>query len=86
MRVIMTTLFAIHTYAHTCMHAKAHTEVTYNPKAKIMWCAVCFEFRDVISSTDVAMIEGTDSFRIENVNRHAKSKIHEIAVSFKKAK
>ena len=63
----------------------AHPWLTYDPEANIMWCSVCYEFRDRINAKDLPMVDGTDIFRIQVVNRHANCRIHDKAMSIKAA-
>ena len=63
----------------------AHPWLTYDPEANLMWCSVCYEFRDRINAKDMPMVDGTDLFRIQVVTRHANCRIHDKAMSIKAA-
>ena len=63
----------------------AHPWLTYDPVANLMWCSVCYEFRDKVNAKDMPMVEGTDLFRVQVVTRHANCRIHDKAMSIKAA-
>ena len=50
-----------------------------------MWCGVCFEFRHLIKNEDMGMVDGTNHFRKQVVDRHGSRQSHGKIMSLKAA-
>ena len=64
--------------------------LVYNEEKDIMWCRVCYEFRDLVleinPSANMAMVDGCNLFRKPVVDRHGSRKSHGICMSRKASK
>ena len=57
----------------------------YDEEADLMWCGVCFEFRHLIKNEDMGMVDGTNHFRKQVVDRHGSRQSHGKIMSLKAA-
>ena len=69
---------------------KEYPWLTYDEEKDIMWCTVCYEFRDLVleitPNENMSMVDGTNNFRKQVVKRHGSRKSHGICISRKAAK
>ena len=64
--------------------------LVYNEEKDIMWCRVCYEFRDLVlevnPKANMNMVDGCNAFRKPVVDRHGSRKSHGICMSRKASK